>query len=277
MTTVAHQPGVSAAEAAAARFDAENVFRLPGGGTVIADSYREPMQSIETCLVEYASADLVGSPDGAARLVDFARREFPAARMLLVRLAEYETDLAGFEDYLLYLLLTGAPIAHADETTVRVRSAGPQDAEFVSEFLVEAFDDGLEMRLEKAPAGAAIRQTRAVLANPAARSFVVSHDGTDIGHATLLIDQEDDLTGLRYVELLDLLVERKHPHRYSAESKLVTASWQAAQSMGRPLLSHIVVREKTCHCAGVELMILDRLKARGWVFHHKYQRFMLDG
>lgn len=90
----------------------------------------------------------------------------------------------------------------------------------------------------------------------------------DTGHATLLVNQEDDVTGLEYVELLDLLVERTHPMRPSAESKLVTASWQFAQSQDKPLLGHIVVREKTCHCAGVGLLILDRLETRGWAFRH---------
>jgi hypothetical protein len=97
-----------------------------------------------------------------------------------------------------------------------------------------------------------------------------------IGQATVLLDQRDEVSGLEFIELLDFLVERTHPRRYNAESALVTACWKLARDLGRPLLSHIVVREKTCHCAGVELMILDRVLQRGWTFSHKYERLMLD-
>ncbi|MFC0039937.1 hypothetical protein [Actinomadura rayongensis] len=256
------------------RFDAADVHHLPGGHVVVAGEYVEPMQRIPSCLVDYVSPELAAAPDAADVLVAWAKEAFPAAKMLLVRLTDEDASLLGFEDYLFYMMLTKPPTPHADETPIDVRPARPEDLEFVGSFLVEAFDDGLEMRLLPAEEDAGTKQARTVLKDPDARSFVASCDGENIGHATLLVNQADQVTGQEFVELLDFLVERKHPMRYPAESALVTHTWKYAQDLGLPVLSHIVVREKTCHCAGVELMILDRLYTRGWEFSHKYQRYM---
>jgi hypothetical protein len=253
------------------RFDDDMVFELAAGQYVVAGPYEEPLRKQECVLVEYASPELATASDFADRLVGWARESFPGAEKLIVRTTGLAEHLAGFDDYLYYMLLEAEPSTTEDCSDITVRTALDQDRDLVAHWLVEAFDDALRMQSEEAAPGAAMAQAHAVLDSDESRSFVAVHDGEDIGHATLLVDQSDELTGMSYVEFLDVLVERTHPRRRAAEAALVRAAWEAAKEDGKPLMGHIVVRDKSCHCSGYEYKILDRLHTGGWSYHHKFQ------
>jgi hypothetical protein len=264
-------------EEARERFGPEAVQEWPGGGFIVAGEYYEPLCREECVLVEYASAEVMSAPDAATRLVAWARQTTPRARRLILRVSPLEFELPGFDDYLYYMTLERDPRTTEDTSDIAVRSSGPADKELVGHWLVQAFDDALGMRQEEASEGAAADQSTAVLDSPEALSFVAGHNGQDIGHVTLLLDQVDDLTGLPYVELLDVLVEREHPRRHAAEAALVQRSWEVAQTQGKPLVGHIVVREKASRGAGYEHDILNRLYPRGWAYAHKFMITPLEG
>lgn len=275
--TITAGPVAVTREEARERFGPEAIEEWPGGGFIVAGEYYEPLRREECVLVEYASAEVLDAPDAATQLVAWARRTAPQATRLIVRVSPLGFELPGFDDHLYYMTLERNPRTTEDTSDISVRSSGPADKEVVGHWLVQAFDDALGMRQEEASEGAAAAQSDAVLDSPEARSFVAGHNGEDIGHVTLLLDQVDDLTGVAYVELLDVLVERQHPRRHAAEAALVQRSWEVAQAEGKPLVGHIVVREKAGQGAGYEHDILNRLHPRGWVYAHKFMITPLEG
>jgi hypothetical protein len=254
------------------RFGEESIHVLSDDEFIVAGEYFEPLRQQQCVLVEQAPAARLAAADATGWLTSWARVNFPDAQLIIVRNEELTFHLHGFDDYSYYMVLEGDPVSAEQTGDIAVRPADPvQDRDKVSFWLVQAFEDALEMRSEKGPEGAAEAQSDAVLDDRQSRSFLAAHGGVDIGHVTLLDDQLDDLTGIEYTELLDVLVERKHPRRHAAEAALVQHAWQCAKDAGKPLLGHIVVRDKTCHCAGVEQTILDRLRTRGWKYSHKFQ------
>lgn len=254
------------------RFGEENIHPFAGDEFIIAGDYFEPLRQAQCVLVEQAPASMLTSNEAAARLMSWARATYPDARFLILRNEDLSLHLTGFDDYSYYLLLEADPVTAERTDDIVVRPAVPErDREKVAFWLVQAFEDALEMRSEKGPEGAAEDQSDAVLDDPACRSLLATHDGVDIGHVTLLVGGCDDLTGMEYTELLDVLVERKHPRRHAAEAALVQKAWELAKAEGKPLLGHIVVRDKSCHCAGVEQVILERLHTAGWKYTHKFQ------
>lgn len=258
------------------RFGDDATFEWGPDEFLAAGEFYEPLRQEECALVEYISPALRAREDLAPRLMSWAAQTFPAARRLLVRTEDRFAVLPGFEDYLYYMMLEAGPSSTETFDDISVRPAVEADREKVAGWLVMAFEDGLEMRPEPAPEGSAEAQSEAVLLSPEARSFVASYEGVDIGHVTLLVDQADDLTAQEYVELLDVLVDRGHPRRQAAEVALVKAAWDFSKEHGKPLLGHIVVRDKSCHCAGFEHNILDRLFMRGWTYIHKFEIATLD-
>ena len=254
------------------RFGEGSVHDLPDNGFLIAGEYFEPLRQEKCVLVEQAPVSLLASSDAGSLLTAWAREAFPDARYMIVRHDQLSFHLTGFDDYSYYMVLEEEPVSSESTEDIVTRPADRvADREKVASWLVQAFEDAVEMRSEKGPEGAAEAQSDSILDDADSRTFLAAHDGAEIGHATLLYDQEDDLTGVDFIELLDVLVERQHPRRHAAEAALVRLAWEQAKAAGKPLVGHVVVRDKSCHCSGVEQVILDRLRTRGWVYTHKFQ------
>ncbi|MFD7712648.1 hypothetical protein ACFV6E_40060 [Streptomyces sp. NPDC059785] len=104
-----------------------------------------------------------------------------------------------------------------------------------------------------------------VLGTPGRVTYVAERAGKVVGHATLLTDATDDVTGTEYVELLDVLV-RPLADR-AAQRRLVEAACSHAAHSGRPLLGNVV---HTADAPGHAERVLAALRRDGWQLAHHY-------
>jgi GNAT superfamily N-acetyltransferase len=97
-------------------------------------------------------------------------------------------------------------------------------------------------------------------------TFVYLADGVAVGHATLLCQASDPVTGEDFAELLDILVEPTHEVR-GITRELVTAAAIRAGQLGRPLVGNVVhaVTE-----AGHGDRVVASLMKSGWSVAYRY-------
>lgn len=231
---------------------------------MLAGYYKDPLLGRECCLI----LDWDGVFDGDT-IRGFAKDAYPDADVCLVRSADVEASLEGFEDQLYYIELSpDAQLAVSKETDlVSVRPSSEVDKDFVLSLLVEAFEDALELRRTPAPDGAAASHAISILDRPDAVSFVAEYEGQRIGHVLLLDDQVDDVTGEHFVEFLDILVPRGAPARTAAKHELTLASHNFARSRGKALIGHVVARPDG---DDYDRVLLNSLAAAGWATSHKF-------
>ncbi|MDX3230405.1 M16 family metallopeptidase [Streptomyces sp. ME19-01-6] len=94
-------------------------------------------------------------------------------------------------------------------------------------------------------------------------------EGLAVGHATLLCQERDEVTGRDFVELFDVLVEAGDAVRGEAVGMPAAASAQHAHDVGPPLIGHVV------HTAGStptdrEEHVVASPTARGWGVDHVF-------
>lgn len=225
--------------------------------------YFEPLMKQQCCLIEEFDESLSSGED----FVLHALTNFPEAEQVIVRLSKLAQRLDGFDDYLYYMQLDRPPNTIPEPAAVTVRAATEDDRPFVVSLLSEAFNDGLKMRSTSPPAGVARRQAEQVLDLPESVSLIAEDEHVPFGHVTMLVDQDDVVSQSTFTELLDMLVDRTHPHRREAEGLLVAAAQKYAAQLETSLVGHIVVRENG---VGYEAQILGKLEDQGWTFTHKY-------
>lgn len=248
----------------------DDMLLLPDGTPVLAGVFDDPLRDSPACLIEYLPPAFVQSGDATRILTEWAAREFPDCTRLLVRLPSPDIEISGFVDHSYYVVLDREPVVRHDPAGIAVRAAEAEDRARIARWLEMAFDAAGEVSPGTVLPGNAGAIAEAVLDNPLTRSLVAICEEEPIGHATLLLDQHDDLTETSYVELLDVLVDRMHPRRHDTEAALVRAAWTMADSMNTVLLGHVV-----CHGGpggtATSRAILDRLTSTGWTFGHKFQ------
>jgi hypothetical protein len=161
--------------------------------------------------------------------------------------------------------VTSSTIDHQD-SHVSVRRATTDDREFVISRLTEALMAAMHVRDEPPRPDRARDHAESVVDDPSAVVYVAEHDGTPFGHVTLLDEQYDDLDDTPFVDLLDVLLDRDHPHKVAGEAQLVDAATSYAASRQLPLMGNIVVHE---HEPAFALQLFLRLQEEGWDFDHK--------
>ncbi|MEU6275035.1 GNAT family N-acetyltransferase [Streptomyces populi] len=203
----------------------------------VADRCDDPFTGRRQILVEYCSPGLPASPAALDALRGALRARDHEADAVLLRV---DGDLrlpAPWRPRLTYVRHDRDPAAGTrgapSPAGLTVRPAARADDARVHDWLVQAFRNaypGQEIASEH-PGVADI------MAAPDRLSFIAELHGEPIGHGTVLISEQDSVTGEEFTELVDTLVDDAR-HRRAAVAALVAAAVEAAG--GRPLCGHVV-------------------------------------
>lgn len=238
--------------------------RTPEGEFCAGDA-PEPLTRAPRYFVEYAQSQLMTSPTGPGRLLAAAA---PRAEVVLRATADIALP-APWEPLLTYVLWTGPAGADTPRSTDHramdeggdIGLATAADEPFVQRWMEQAVSDASVLQTgTRALDGAVREQTGLILGQPGRRSLIARADGQPIGHATLDEEALDDITGVRFLELIDILVDPGHDVR-AVTRRLTHAAVERAGELGLPLVGH-VVHQLTDPEHGPR--VIGSLTARGW-------------
>ncbi|WP_156374131.1 hypothetical protein [Cellulomonas sp. Leaf334] len=214
-----------------------------------------------------ASADPGSIRDSLRRAV----AEHGPGQPLLVR-ADAGTTLPGawepFMTFVRFRRLPADQVGPADEPPQPAVTIGPVDVQADIEAR-DAVLGWLELALRRGydeegiAADVARRWAHEIAADTDAESIVARVDGRPVGHLTYRT-AEDDVTGERYIELVDVLVDGPdRSWRTWVERALVRSADATAGALGRSLVGNVV------HAAGDEgaeraRTVIRGLTGSGW-------------
>ncbi|MEU8461259.1 hypothetical protein [Streptomyces sp. NPDC029003] len=241
----------------------------------VAGMHHDPLLDERRFLVEYADGELLADPVWLAGLADQALGEDPEAASVVVRAPASVVLGAPWQRELTYLYHPAtdeAPRAGAEGAPgLRVRPAGPGEEQALADWLVRAMVHGSADLGATADPAVAGRLARECLAAPGRRSFVACLGGRAVGHATVLGEVEDEVTGRRAAELVDLLVDLADGPRREAAAALTAAALAHARRLGLPLLGHVVHPPPRTD-ADPGARVVASLGRRGWEPDHVFWR-----
>ncbi|WP_327253275.1 hypothetical protein [Streptomyces sp. NBC_01244] len=273
-------PPLTAADSTAAGFTATDSYlraadevgllsRLDGL-PLVAGEYLEPASRELQCLVEYAAPELLAD---APRLLDTLFSRHPDCTAAVVRVPAHLAPHALLQPLLTYLRHVAEPPAPGARPSdaVDIRDAADTDRDAVGRWLSQAIRGACAGR------GATVDElgtedcVRGLLTAPDRRSYLVSAPGQvdPVGHATILTDAYDDVSGTGFVELVDILVEDGGLRR-SATDRLVAACARTAAELGLPLIGH-VSHPRDPDGADPAATIVAALCRKGWTPTHLYR------
>ena len=227
----------------------------------VAGSYVEPVTDEKQCFVEFADGGLLTEP-GLGRLTARLTDDFPQAQRLLLR-APAEVSLpAPWAPQLTYVFYQGTP-GSPDPAVVPAR---PQDRDLLIDWLMRAFADAGSAFGGPGAEEGLRRLAEDVLAGPGRQSIVYLVGDAAVGHATLLCDASDTVTGEHFVELLDILVEPDHDVR-AITRELVTVAALRAQELGKRLVGNVV---HAVDGGGNGDRVVAALEKSGWAVAFRY-------
>ncbi|WP_042365250.1 hypothetical protein [Streptacidiphilus neutrinimicus] len=241
------------------------------GRTYVADAYLEPVTGEQQCLVEYAHPALLADPPRLLAAV-FSLR--PACTSAVVRTmpdTPSHPALGPLTTYLRYAPAAELPPA-ADAPPVGWDDGRLHDAS-VADWLARALTTAARDRGQDAGPAAARDAAARLMADPSRRSCIVRHPhtGVPLGHATVLTDAYDDVSGTAFVELVDILLDGPGRTR-AATGTLVHACAGLAAELGLPLLGN-VSHPRPDHPGGPDpaARVVAALQAGGWRPTHLYR------
>ncbi|GAB3898588.1 hypothetical protein GCM10029964_083250 [Kibdelosporangium lantanae] len=232
------------------------------GHQYVAGEYTDPVTGTRTCLVEYCdSAGVRGEA-----LWHHVLERFPTVEAVFLRTPPARPLSPPWRVHSTYLRWHGAgpPLP---ESSVTLRDAGPDDRAAIVDWLVRALVDGAAHNGRPAVTADARAVAMNVLHAPGTRSFVACRDHAVIGHATVLSDSYDDLTGTAFVELLDVFVD-PDPDAREVRHALAAMGMRHARGLGRPLIGHVVHKASSANTEAPR--IVESLEAQGWCQDHIY-------
>lgn len=226
--------------------------RTPDGDFCAGDA-PDPLTRAARYFVEYAEPRLLASPTGLGRMLAAA----PPRAELVLR-SPGDTRLpAPWQPLLTYLVRTG-PAASEDDGIGPATSA---DEPLVQRWMELAISDAsVHQTGTRARDGAVREQAGLILGLPGRLSLIARADGEPIGHATLDREAHDDITGARFLELIDILVDPAHDVR-AVTARLTEAAIERADRLGLPLVGHVVHQQAAPEHGP---RIIASLTARGW-------------
>ncbi|MFJ8162622.1 hypothetical protein ACIRBY_17100 [Streptomyces sp. NPDC096136] len=260
------------AEAAAA-----GLLHRVRGLRYVAGIHHDPLLDERRFLVEYGDDELLADPVWRAGLVEQALGEDPQAVSVVVRAPASVLFDGAWRRELSYLYHpaddAGVPAAGPDGGPgPQVATAGPAEEEAVADWLVRAMVRGSADLGAAADPEVAGQLARACLAAPGRHSYVARLDGRAVGHATLLCRAEDEVTGRRAVELVDMLIDLPDGPRREAAAALTAAALAHARRLELPLLGHVVHPSPRAGGADHGARVVASLVGRGWEADHVFWR-----
>ncbi len=164
-----------------------------------------------------------------------------------------------------YIRLTAPAAGRPCPEGLHIAEAGSAHRSAVRAWMARAVREGAGDHGLQAREDAVRAAVDEVLAEPSLTVFVALLDDRPVGHAVLLADRPDAVTGAGHAELWDVLVEPDAPHAAACRDALVARAAGRTAALGRPLLGHVV------HAADEgESRVLASLRTRGWRTDHTY-------
>ncbi|NYT92310.1 hypothetical protein [Salinispora sp. H7-4] len=233
---------------------------------LVAGTLTEPVTGETQCLVEYCDPGLVTDARRRRRLVRHLAERFPEADRAVVRVPAPQEPPSGWSPYLTYVRHGARPGTEA-LAQPPVRPAEPADDARIAKWMVQAF---LAAAGGSAPAERLAELAEQILAAPDRLSYLVGTRDEPAGHAILLLESHDQVTGEDFVELLDVLVEPATNR--AAREALVAVCVATAAAAGLPLVGHVV------HGAdpGVGDRVVSSLTRKGWLVDHHFHAVPLE-
>lgn len=235
----------------------------------VAGAQTDPVTQEPRCLVEYAAPELLAAPEALAALERQLAAEHPEAGELLLR-APGDTVLpTPWRPSLSYVRYTGAVPPTDPPAGLAIAPAGPEHRTLIAGWLARAIADGYGQAPENPHSAELIDAAAAeVLDAPDRVSFLLTRDGRPLGHATVLTQAQDEVTGIEFIDLFDLLIEDADVVR-PGTAALVAACAALAAERDRPLLGN-VVHDSTGPDSGAR--VVASLQERGWCLDHRFWR-----
>ncbi|MET9628323.1 pitrilysin family protein [Lentzea sp. NPDC006480] len=231
-----------------------------GPHVVVISPETEALTGEQRALVSFGAEHV-----GLAELRREIAARHPEATSGVLKLPAHSPAAPELVPHMRYLR-AGDPGEPAAEPGWTVLPMAEQDAEDVRKLLCEALRVGYRQHADERLIG---DHVDAVLAGEDTTVFVARENGVFAGHATLVPD-EDELTGERRWEMLDMFV--LEPWRGSPASRLLSAAAAAhAHTTGLPLYGHV-------SGSGEEAdLVHARLAAGGWAPAFGYWVLPLEG
>ncbi|MBL1097949.1 hypothetical protein [Streptomyces coffeae] len=249
--------------------DAAGLLHTLDGHRYVAGAHTDPVTGAHQTLIEYADRALIEDPRLLARLR--GTDSSPATAMVLRTPADLELPEPWRRQMTYVQLTTVAESAEDEAVDEAVRESDAVGDGLVREWLVRAFQTaGAQTGAPVSREAAALEAAESVLDRPDRVSLLYVLEGKPIGHATLLTDTADEVTGQACSELVDVLVE-PGPAQRAALAALTAAAAHRAHAAGLPLVGHVVhavedaERDHATH-------VLNSLGRRGWVPTHCFWR-----
>lgn len=260
------------AEAAAA-----GLVEQARGHRYVVGVHEDPLSDERRLLVEYCDEELLTDLAWLTRLVEQARALEPAVAAVVVRAPGTVRLDDPWQRTISYVIhpadsadaASGAP-AVPGVTVSPAETA--QDEDRITEWLARAMVDGSADHGHTADPATAVPLARECLSDPDRFSYLARLGGTAVGHATLLCAAQDEVTGRRAVELVDILVElADRPRRGAVAAALTSAALAHAHRLDLPLLGH-VVHPSAQSAADHGDRIVAALLTQGWNLDHVFWR-----
>lgn len=231
------------------------------GLAYVAGSYVEPVTGEHQCFIEWADPRLLRD-ETLSHLTATVAAAHPGSRRVLLRApAEYELP-QPWRKHLTYVHYAGtaqAPGAHVHRST-------PVQDLLVAGWLVRAFTTAGESFGARTSPRDTSDLADAVLGAPDRESYVFSIDGTAVGHATMLCQARDPVSGEEFAELLDILVEPDFDVR-GITRELVAACAVRAAHLNRRLIGNVV---HPIDSAAHGDTVVAALARSGWAVAYRY-------
>ncbi|WP_328939191.1 hypothetical protein OG288_36830 [Streptomyces tauricus] len=240
------------------------------GGRFVAGEQVDPVSHERRLLVTYCTAGLAANDTWWATLPAIAARLVGTPDAVMVRLDRTAgPPPSPWLRHTTYLRRTGEPATAPPPRSeaVTVRPAVPQDEVSLRRWIGQALSNAATAQGHAAEHDDIQETAAGLLSHPGRRSFAADHGAATVGHATLLCEERDEITGEAYIELFDLLVEAAAEVRSAATDALTRACLRWAAEAGLPLIGN-VTHPLTPGADGKAQRIVGALIAQGWSQDH---------
>ncbi|WP_128378870.1 hypothetical protein [Streptomyces cavernae] len=271
--TVIAQPFTATPEYLAAAREAGTLVRVGDRDCVMGVS-TDDLTGELSCLIQYAAPPPAGHDwaEQAARLSGHVAASLPDVTGVFLRTPPEAQLPAPWERRLTYVHHDGSPdvYRHApssgDPFTVRTAEAGHTPA--VNRWLTEALEIAAREQGHPVRHEAAMQQAALVLEKPGRTSFIATVGDEPLGHATTL-PFTDEVTGIAYLELVDVLVAAS-PKAPAMTEALVRTCLDQAATAALPLLGHVVHHTAASDRDAHGRRVLASLLRKGWRTNHVF-------
>ncbi|MGW1075957.1 hypothetical protein [Streptomyces sp. NPDC002537] len=254
----------------AAAAEAGLLHRLDGHPYVVGETH-DPLHDRRQFLVEYCAEELLDDARGLEQALENAGGQALGTAIVTVRVPARIRLREPWRPHLTYLTHAGPPPrSDAEPSPFTVRPADAEtDTPAIAHWLAKALADGSADQGGTADPAEVDLLVREFLDAPDRFSYVACRDGRPVGHATLLCDAHDPVTGRDHVELVDILVDETDEAQRTAVNALTAAAIAHAHRAALPLTGHVV--HPAPHVAPEQGdRIVASLVARGWAVDHVF-------